>query len=171
MKNFTLIVVALCCPIFAFCQDFTGLWKGTFFNDSTQQSLQYEVVITKVKGKYTGLSHTWFLVGDKKYYGIKKINVRVAKDGKIVMQDASLLEDNYPELPSKHVMQLNVLDLANAGDENSLEGLFVTNRTKDFHEHTGRINIKRVNPSLTQSYLMQYLQKTTADITLTAAVK
>ena len=132
MKNFTLIVVALCCPIFAFCQDITGLWKGTIFNDSTQQSLQYEVVITKVKGKYTGLSHTWFLVGDKKYYGIKKINVRVAKDGKIVMQDASLLEDNYPELPSKHVMQLNVLDLANAGDEPSLDGLFVPTAQKIF---------------------------------------
>ena len=169
MKNFTLIVVALCCPIFVFCQDITGLWKGTIFNDSTKQSLDYEIVISKKNGRYSGFSHTWFVVDDKKYYGIKKINVRVAKDGKIIMQDASLVEDNYPILPSKNIKQLNVLDLANNGDETVLNGLFVTNRTKDFHEHTGRINIKRVNP-LSQSYLMQFLEKKNGDNVL-AAVK
>ena len=146
MKNITLVMVALCFPIFAFCQDITGLWKGTLHNDSTQQSLDYEIVISKKNGKYSGFSHTWFVVDDKKYYGIKKINVRIAKDGKIIMQDASLVEDNYPILPSKNIMQLNVLDLANTGDETSLAGLFVTNRTKNFHEHSGRINIKKVNP-------------------------
>lgn len=168
MKYFIPTMVALCCPIFVFCQDITGLWKGTMYNDSTQQSLQYEIVISKKNGKYTGFSHTWFLADGKKYYGIKKINVRVAKDGKIIMQDAKLIEENYPILPDKHVYQLNVLDLANRGDETVLNGLFVTNRSKYYKEFTGQISVKKVNP-LSQSDLVQFLQKSSRDNNFTAA--
>jgi len=166
MKCFLYLMVAIFCPIFVFCQDITGLWKGTMFNDSTQQSLQYEIVISKMHGKYTGFSHTWFLVNEKKYYGIKKINVRVAKDGKIVMQDAKLVEENYPILPTKHVYQLNVLNLANEGDETKLDGIFVTNRSKYYKEFTGHISVKKVNP-LSPSELVQYLQKSSSDYSLT----
>ena len=168
MKYFIPLMLALCCPIFVFCQDITGLWKGTMFNDSSQQSLQYEIVITKKNGKYTGFSHTWFLVDGKKYYGIKKINVRVARDGKIIMQDAKLIEENYPILPTKHVYQLNVLNLATSADETVLDGLFVTNRSKYYKEFTGQINIKKVNP-LSESDLVQFLQKNSSDNNFTVA--
>jgi hypothetical protein len=167
MKNFTLLMVVLCCPIFALCQDITGLWKGTMYNDSTKQSLQYEIVISKEKGKFVGYSHTSYIINDKKYYGIKKLNIRIAKDGKIVMQDVKLVDNNLPELPSKNIIQLNVLDLANTGEDASLDGLFVTNRSKDYLALSGRINIKRVNP-LTQSELVQYLHKNNGEETLTA---
>lgn len=165
MKYFIPLLVAICCPVFVFCQDIAGLWKGTMFNDSTQQSLEYEIVITKDKGKFTGYSHTSFVQNGTKYYGIKKINVRVAKDGKIVMQDAKLIENNFTETPNKNVIQLNVLDLANSGDETYLDGRFVTNRHKDHQAFTGRLSIKKVNP-LSQSDLMLYLQKNTEDFTV-----
>lgn len=158
MKNLTLIMVAICCPIFAFCQDITGLWKGTIYNDSTKQTSEYEIVISKERGKYSAYSRTAYVINDKRYFGIKKINVRIAKDGKIVMQDAKLVEENYPGQPNKNVIQLNVLDLVNMGDEATLDGEFVTNRSKDFRALTGRISIKKVNP-LTQSDLVSYLQK------------
>jgi hypothetical protein len=161
-------MVAVCSPMVVFCQDITGLWKGTMFNDSTQQSLQYEIVITKKKGKYTGFSHTWFVVNGKKYYGIRKIDVRIAKDGKIVMQDSKLVEENYPMLPTKDIQQLNVLDLAKLGDEASLDGLFVTNRTKQRRELSGSIHIKKVNPS-SESDLVQYLEKNSGDNSFTVA--
>jgi hypothetical protein len=159
-------MVALFSPMVVFCQDITGLWKGTMFNDSTQQSLQYEIVISKKNGKYTGFSHTWFMVNDKKYYGIRKINIRIAKDGKIIMQDAKVIEENYPMLPNKDLYQLNVLDLAETGDETTLNGLFVTNRTKQRRELTGRISIKKVTPS-EESDLVQYLEKNNSDNKLT----
>ena len=166
MKNFMLIMVALCCPIFVFCQDITGLWKGTMFNDSTKQSLDYEIVISKKNGKYTGFSQTWFVINDKKYYGIKKINVRIAKDGKIVMQDANVIKSNYPGGPDKNVIQLNVLDLAKSGDETFLDGLFVTNRSKDYKALTGRLSIKRVNP-FTKSELVEFLENNNNETNLT----
>jgi hypothetical protein len=158
MKYLTLAIVALCAPMIIFCQDITGLWKGTMFNDSTQKSLPYEVYISKENGKYTGLSHSWFSVNGKEYYGIKKVKVRVAKDGKIVIQDASLIENNYPVTPD-NVNQLNVLELANNNNETVMTGPFATNRTRTFSELTGRINIKKVSTAYTESSLMQYLHK------------
>ena len=67
MKALIQIMVALCCPMMVFCQDITGLWKGTMYNDSTKQSLPYEIFITKDNGKLTGYSHSWFLINEKKY--------------------------------------------------------------------------------------------------------
>jgi hypothetical protein len=167
MKYLLYIIAALCLPTVSFSQDITGLWKGTMYNDSTQQSLPYEIVISKENGKYTGFSHSWFLIAGKKYYGIKKIKVHVAKDGKIIIQDAALINNNYPVSPDKNVSQLNVLNLSNNSDETILDGPFVTNRTKNYNELTGRINIKKVNP-LSESVLMEYLQKNGSDNGLTA---
>ena len=159
MRNLIPVIVAVCCPMMVFCQDITGLWKGTMYNDSTKQSLAYEIVITKEKGKFTGFSQTSYTINDKKFYGIKKVNVRVAKDGKIVLQDAKLLENNYNSQENKNVIQLNVLDIANSGNEHFMDGIFVTNRSKEYQAVTGRMSIKKVNPLVVQSDLMKYLQK------------
>lgn len=158
MKYLLTLLLALCCPIFIFCQDITGLWKGTLYNDSTNQYLDYEIVISKESKSYSAFSLTWFLVDDKRYYGIKELDVRIAKDGKILLIDKKLIQENYPVEYAQHIQQLNVLDFKTQGSENYLDGPFVTKRTKKYKELTGRINIKRVN-LLSQSDLMQYLQK------------
>lgn len=159
MKKILLIAVSLyMLPLFALSQDITGLWKGTMYNDSTKTSLPYELLIKKEKGKLTGYTHSWFIIDGKEYYGIKTVKVSVAKDGKIIIKDASLVENNYPVEPDKDVHQLNVLDLVNQNEEDMLDGLFVTNRTREFRELTGHINVKKVN-SFTESSLIQYLQR------------
>ncbi len=168
MKHLVSAIAAICISTVAYCQDITGLWTGTLFNDATQQSLPYEVFITKTRGKYTGYSQTWFLIDEKKYYGIKKINVRIAKDGKIVMQDAAMIENNYPSTANKNVFQLNVLDLVANDNETTLDGLFVTNRSRAYSDLTGHINLKKVNPS-NESSLAQYLQKNGSENEITAA--
>ena len=78
------------------------------------------------------------------------------------------MDNNYPVLPLKNVLQLNVLDLVNNGAETMLNGIFVTNSSKDYKALTGSIHVKRVN-LLSQSYLMQYLNKNGADNNLTVA--
>ena len=172
MKPLIAILAILCCPVFAFCQDITGLWKGSLYNNDTQQTLQYEVLVSKNDhGKYTGVSHTWFVINDKKYYGIKKVDVRIAKDGKIVLQDAELIANNYPDLSAKPASQLNVLDLSNPGEDASLEGGFRTIRTKEYAvSMTGHINLKKTSV-LAQSDLLDYLHKNEKDNMLTVAVK
>ena len=170
MKFFTCLGTALCLTFSVFCQDITGLWKGTLYNDDSKQSLDYEVYISKEKGKLTGFSHTWFLINEKKYYGIKKLKVHIAKDGKIILQDEALVENNYPVAPNKNIFQLNVLDLYSLDDEIVLEGPFVTNATKAFKELTGHTNIKKVN-ILSTSDLMQFLDKNSGDRNLVVAKK
>ncbi len=158
MKYLVPLLVAICCPMFVFCQDITGLWKGTLYNDSTKQYLDYEIIISKESKEYTAFSHTWFLVEGKKYYGIKKVEVHIAKDGKVVIKDEKLMEENYPTAFNQNIQQLNILDIANVGAETILAGPFVTKRTKKYNQLTGLINLKKVN-LLSQSDLMEYLQK------------
>jgi hypothetical protein len=157
MKYVLSLLVAACFPIFIFCQDITGLWQGTLYNDSTQQHLEYEIVITKESKSYAAFSLTWFLIEGKKYYGVKKLDVRIAKDGKIILVDEKLLQENYPAEFAQHIQQLNVLDIKTEGANTFLEGPFVTKRTKKYKELTGHITIKRVD-LLSQSDLMQFLQ-------------
>ncbi|MBK7434956.1 MAG: hypothetical protein IPI66_14425 [Chitinophagaceae bacterium] len=169
MKPLFTIIAILSFPLSVICQDITGLWKGTLFNESNGQSSKYEIYIGKEKGKYIAYSQTWTQVADKQYYGIKKINVRIAKDGKVVMQDAKLVENNYPEPPQKNLFQLNVLDLVEQSGGSKLDGPFVTNSSKEYAALTGRINLTRVNSLISQSDLLQYIQKNNIDNGLTAA--
>lgn len=172
MKPLIFTLLVLCLPVFAFCQDITGLWKGSIYNDETQQTLQYEVLVTKNDhGKLSAVSHTWFSINDKKYWGIKKVDVRMAKDGKIVLQDAQLIANNYPDPSPKLALQLDVLDFNNPGEDASLEGPFHTIRTKEYAVSlTGHINLKKTS-MLAQSDLMDYLHKNDKDNTLTAGTK
>ena len=169
MKHLILAIVVFCAPITVFCQDITGLWSGTLFNDDTQQSLPYEILIKKEKGRLTGYSQTWFLVNDKKYYGVKKIKIHTARDGKIVIQDAGLIENNYPSAPNKDLIQLNILDMVTNNNETILNGPYVTNATRSFGSLSGRISLKKVATS-DQSSLLAYLLKNNIenDLSVTA---
>ena len=160
--QFHKIVLVLCflipLGISAQEKDITGLWKGTLFNDTTQKYYKYEIGISKEKGKYTGFSHTWFLVGDTQYFGVKKVSVKLAPDGKILIEDNGLIAHNYPIPPNKGVRQLNVLTLNAADSIMTLAGPFATNRTKDFHSLTGSVSLQRKN-DFWQSSLVPHLQE------------
>lgn len=138
--------------------DITGLWKGTMYNDTTKQYYKYEVGISKEKGKYSGFSHTYFLFEDKQYYGVKKVKIKMAEDGKIIIEDDGLIANNYPVQPNKNVRQLNVLTLDAGNSIMTLTGPFSTNRTKDYHSLTGFINLQRKN-DFWQSALVPHLQE------------
>jgi hypothetical protein len=170
MKYLLYLTVLLSAPSSIFAQEITGVWKGTLQNESTSQSFQYEIVISKTNGKYSAMSYTWKQDKENKYYDIKKIRVRVAKDGKVIMQDAEMVENNYPTQPNKNIYQLNVLDLVNNDNGSALEGLFVTNRTKEFHEHTGKISMKRVS-TVVENDLASNFKINPAENTLTATVR
>jgi hypothetical protein len=129
----------LICPNHSFAQfDATGMWKGTLYNDSNRLTYAYEIVLNKQGNHYTGFSHTWFLIDDKRYYGVKKVKARVSKD-KILIQDDGLIEHNYPVKPDKNVRQLNILDVKDSTGVPVLFGPFTTNRTKNYAPLTGYI--------------------------------
>jgi len=145
-------------PVSSSGRDITGLWKGTLYNDTTKQFYWYEIAITQEKGKLSGYSHTWFLLGDKRYYGLKKVKVKKSKDGKIIIEDNGLISNNYPVEPAKNVRQLNVLTLYGTEDNISLEGPFSTNQTKEYNSLTGNISLKR-QEDYWQTDLLPHLQE------------
>lgn len=134
-----------------------GLWTGTLYNDSTATFSNHEIAITMEKGKLTGFSHTWFAVAGKPYYGVKKVAVKTAPDGKIIIVDLDLIADDYPD-ETKYIPQLNVLTLVETGVTASLSGPFVTNRTKGYQAVTGVVRLIKNNvPG--QSALWPHLQQ------------
>ena len=139
-------------------RDITGLWKGTLYNDSTKKFYKYEIGISEEKGKLSGFSHTWFILDDKEYYGVKKVKIKIAPDGKIIIEDAMLIANNYPESPAKGVHQLNVLTLEIKDSIMTLSGPFTTNRTRSFSSLTGTVNLQRKN-DFWQSALVPHLQE------------
>ena len=163
-SNF-IIILLLVFPLSLFAQssagipeDITGLWSGTLYSDTTKQYCKYEIVIIKDKGKYTGFSHTWFNIDGKQYYGVKKINIKKATDGKIIILDDELLVNNYPQLAGKNIRQLNILTLETADSVFTLKGPFVTNRTKEYQLLTGSISLQR-NTDFWQSALIPHLKQ------------
>lgn len=145
-------------PLAVLAQDITGLWKGTLYNDTTRQFYKYEIGISKEKDKFTGFSHTWFILDDKQYFGVKKVKIKVAADGKIIVEDDGLISNNYPVQPNKNVRQLNVLTLDANGEVMTLTGPFSTNRTKEYHPLTGSVSLQRKN-DFWQSALVPHLQE------------
>lgn len=157
MKKIKFLFLTLCCPLAIFCQDITGLWTGTLHNDSTGLDYQYEIGITNEKGKFEGFSHTWFTIEGQQYFGVKKLKIRIAKDGKIVILDDELLVSNYPVSAHKDVHQLNILDFREDNGEKVLDGPFVTNRTKEFKPLTGYISIVK-RKDISKSDLIPHLK-------------
>ncbi|HUR65737.1 MAG TPA: hypothetical protein VMZ03_05245, partial [Chitinophagaceae bacterium] len=151
MKNTLIALVALLSSSIVFSQDITGLWTGTIKNDAEAQSMPYEVFISKDKGKakFSGYSKTMYLDEGKECYSIKKLKVSVARDGKIVLLDATVMENDYPFV-DKYGKQVNVLDLFSNDTGTSLDGIFVNN--PKFSNTTGRISLKRVT-TVTESSL------------------
>lgn len=155
-KYFLFLIIIFNVPAL-FAQDITGLWKGTLYNDTTGMYYKYEIGISKEKGKFTGFSHTWFILNDTQYFGLKKVKIR--KDGnKYIIEDDGLIANNYPVTPPKNIRQLNVLELEIRDSIMFLRGPFSTNRTRDYHSLTGYIDVQRRN-DFWQSSLVPHLQE------------
>ena len=138
--------------------DVTGLWKGFMYNDTTQQNLRYEIAISQNgKGKLFGYSHTYFIVGDKEYHGVKKLKVRREGD-EVITEDDELIVHNYPVPPAKGVHQQNTLILKIKDTVMVLSGGYKTNRTRDFRPLTGYVHVERKN-DYSQSALVPHLQE------------
>lgn len=137
--------------------DITGLWKGTMYNDTTKLNYRYEIAISENKGKLSGYSHTYFILDNKEYHGVKKIKIR--RDGnEVVVQDVELIANNYPIKPPKGVHVINILKFEIKDNIMTLSGKFETNRTKEYAPATGFVTVERKN-NFNQSALIPHLEE------------
>ena len=138
--------------------DITGLWKGTMYNDTTQLNYRYEIAISQnEKGKLSGFSHTYFILDNKEYHGVKKI--RIKRDGdEITTTDIELIANNYPIKPPKGVHVSNTLRFEIKDGTMLLSGAFSTNRTKEYAPATGFIRVER-KTNFHESALIPHLEE------------
>lgn len=138
--------------------DITGLWKGTMYNDTTKLNYRYEIAISEnEKGKLSGFSHTYFILGDKEYHGVKKIKIK--RDGdEITTTDVELIANNYPIKPPKGVHVSNTLKFEIKDGIMLLSGAFSTNRTREYAPATGFIHVERKN-NFHESALIPHLEE------------
>ncbi len=137
-----LFIILLPCPLQLFSQDITGLWKGTLYNDTTKQFLNYELAVSENNGKLTAYSYTVFDVDGKKEVGVKKLTVK-RKGNNILLDDDDMLSNNYSIKPPKGVHQSSDLTLSVSDTVMMLEGKWRTNRTRYYSSLTGTIQLKR----------------------------
>jgi archaellum component FlaF (FlaF/FlaG flagellin family) len=148
-------ILLLFIPFKLFSQDLTGLWTGTLYNDTTQQTLQYEIAISESKGKYTAYSYTTFVLDGKQLRGVKSLKIAKQKDI-YFCEDVELLDNNYPVEPPKGVRQISRISLIS---NDSLSGKFITTRTRQYgHQVTGSISLAR-KPEVKEDKLIAALDK------------
>jgi hypothetical protein len=152
------ILFCILFPLQLLAQDITGLWKGVLYNDTTKKTLRYEIAISQQGKKLTGYSYTFFIYEDKVYQGLKKVKIKKVDD-KIIIEDDGLIAHNYPIPPNKGVRQLNVLTLSVEDSVMRMSGPFTTNRTKEYHQLTGSVEVKRRNDFYKQSALLPHLEE------------
>lgn len=156
--NSLIIAILFFLPAIGMAQDITGLWKGYMYNDTTQKNYKYEIAISdNGKGKLTGYSHTYFIIDDKEYHGVKEIKIH-RQDDKIIVEDVKLIANNYPIAPPKGVRQLNILTFEMKNSVMVLAGEFTTNRTKEYHPVTGYIHVERKR-NYRESALVPHLEE------------
>ena len=162
-KHYIILCVALFFCTASFSQsapvDMTGLWTGLMFNDTTEMNYRYEIAISEKKGKLIGYSQTFFIIDGIEYYGVKKIKITIDGD-KVITQDLKLIENNYPstiKIP-KGVYVINVLNFEQKKDVMMLNGMFETNRTRQYAPATGYIHVER-KIDVKESPLVKQLEK------------
>lgn len=137
--------------------DLTGLWKGFMYNDTTRLNYRYEIAISESKGKLYGFTHTYFILSDKQYHGVKKIKIKRERD-QLIVEDVDLIANNYPIKPPKGVHVRNTLAFEIKDDVMMLSGKFSTNRTREYAPATGFIHVERKN-DFRNSALLPHLQE------------
>ncbi len=137
--------------------DLTGLWKGFMYNDTTRLNYRYEIAISESKGKLYGFTHTYFILNDKEYHGVKKIKIK--RDGEeLIIEDVDLIANNYPIKPPKGVHVRNTMVFELKDEKMMLSGKFSTNRTREYAPATGFIHVERKN-DFRNSALIPHLQE------------
>jgi hypothetical protein len=129
-------------PISAFAQDITGVWKGTFYVDSTKQTCKFELCISEEKGKLTGYSRIEFEQDDIKQIVFRDHKI-VREENKITIEDDKQIKKASTIAQPVEVRKLMQLLLTVENDSMQMAGTWITNKTKRFLQATGTASVQR----------------------------
>lgn len=147
MKNQLILALILSLSLFSSAQKKVGgFYKGTLFNDSTKMVQQYELALAEYRGKVMGYSYVTFVVNDTFYYGIRKINAKIAGDS-LIVEDDKMIANNFPESPAKHVNRTVTIPFNGQDSLVSINGRWKTNKTKIYYAVPGSVEATKSSDS------------------------
>jgi len=176
MKKNKLLFIILLLPFSAFCQSLTGLWNGTFSNDSNtlRTDQPFEIALTEYKGKVYGYSRREFIKNDTLYFVLKRVKGKIAGDSCEVTED-EFISHNLPVIDKG--VKITYTFHFNKNDSSwSLDGRWKTNRVVkrkyEYYALTGKVGMI-VQKDLSKSKLFPHLTelKLEDDVPFYAAYK
>ena len=151
------LLIFLLIPLRLYCQDVTGVWTGTMYNDTTKLFLPYELLISEENGKLTGYSHTTFTIDGIPNVGVKFLKI-IQKKGKVFTEDLKLIWNNYSIPPAKGVHVYSLLDYSEKDSVMILNGPWNTNLTREYRPVTGTIHLQK-QKKITDTKIIVQLEK------------
>lgn len=120
--------------------DITGTWTG--YVKTTDKQIRYEVVISDTAGGYTGYSKIVFNNKGKETSAVKSLLISRDED-KYILEEDSLLRDNFDKEAPRKIKQVNTLELVIGTKKMSFSGTFKTKATMGLRSATGEVYLQK----------------------------
>ena len=66
-------------PFHCFSQDISGVWTGNLYNDTTKNTIHFELAINDVKEKRADFHTLLLLSNDVKNIGVKELKIKIKR--------------------------------------------------------------------------------------------
>lgn len=166
MKKLCLFIVVSFISYCSFCQTLTGLWNGTFSNDSTtlRTDQPFELALTEYRGKIYGYSRREFIKNDTLYFVLKRVKGKIDGDICDVTED-EFVSHNLPTIDKG--VKITYTFHFNKNDSTwSLDGKWKTNRVVkrryEYYALTGNVGMS-MEKDLSKSKLFPHLTELKLD--------
>ncbi len=141
VKSFILFLF----PLTLFAQprrgpDVTGAWTG--YVKTRDKKITYEAVITRNGEELTGYSKIIFENKGEETYAIKSLSISI-QDDKYILEEDSLLFDNFKDEAPRKIKQVNTLDLQIGTKKMLFSGTFKTKATMGLKAATGEVSLQK----------------------------
>ncbi len=123
-------------------KDLAGVWTGYMYNDTTQQTNNFELAISENGKKLSGYTYTIFLIDGKKNIGIKSVKIKTRKE-LLLIEDEKLIDNNYDAPPAKGVRTFMELHYTENDTVEIFRGSWKTNITREYNSVTGNVFLER----------------------------
>ena len=163
MKKSSLLLAILLISYCGFSQSLTGLWNGSFTNDSTtlRTDQPFEIALTEYRGKVYGYSRREFIKNDTLYYVLKRVKGKIDGDICEVTED-EYISHNFPGNPDKGVKITYTFHFNKIDSSWSLDGRWKTNRVVkrkyEYYALTGNVGMT-IEKDLSKSKLFPHLEE------------
>ncbi len=166
MKKPCFLLAVLLVSYSGFTQSLTGLWNGTFSNDSTtlRRDQPFELALTEYKGKVYGYSRREFIKNDTLYFVLKRVKGKI--DGNVCeVTEDEFISHNLPTI-DKGVKITYTFHFNSTDSTWTLDGKWKTNRVVkrkyEYYSLTGNVGMN-MEKDLSKSKLFPHLTELRLD--------